>query len=142
MQCLRKKKVISRVNKLFRSVIEEELEILYDAYYEELEHFANDQKKTSIMGKTKTIHQHIHPEELKASGILNVADDFLKNGGQKFLCLMEELASQKLRFIEDDGDKEGIEESDEEEWDDVYEDEEDDGDIYDEEDDEDEVRII
>ncbi|KAJ3015251.1 Stress response protein nst1 [Thoreauomyces humboldtii] len=33
-----------------RTVIEEELEILYDAYYEELENFANDQGTKSIAG--------------------------------------------------------------------------------------------
>ena len=110
-----------------RSVIEEELEILYDAYYEELEHFANDQKK-------KTIHNS--HDDLKSSGILHVADDFLKNDGQKFLCLMEELAAQRLRVMEEEVDKEGIE-SDEEEWDDVY-DEDEDSEGYDEED-EDEV---
>lgn len=98
------------------------MEILYDAYYEELEHFANDQKK-----KTN--------DDIKSSGILHVADDFLKNDGQKFLCLMEELASQRLRVMEEEGDKEGME-SDEEDWDDVYDEDEDES--YDE-DDEDEV---
>lgn len=104
------------------------MEILYDAYYEELEHFANDQKKKSINTS----------DEIKSSGILLVADDFLKNDGQKFLCLMEELAAQRLRVMEEEGDKEGME-SDEEDWDDVYE-EDDDSDGYDE--DEDEVQIF
>ncbi len=93
------------------------MEILYDAYYEELEHFANDQKKKSN-------------EDVVKSGILHVADDFLKNDGQKFLCLMEELAAQRLRVMEEEGDKEGVE-SDEEDWDDVY----DEDDSYDEDDD-------
>jgi hypothetical protein len=39
------------VNK--RSVIEEELEILYDAYYYELESFAHDQAKMALPEKGK-----------------------------------------------------------------------------------------
>ena len=58
---------------------------------------------------------------------MTVADDFLKNGGQKFLNLMEELASRPIRQIEDENDKNAEPNSDDD-WDDVYEEEEDDDD--------------
>ena len=59
-------------------------------------------------------------------GILTVADDFLKNDGQKFLSLMEELASRRIRPIDDEDDKVAEPNSEEDEWDDVYDDEDDD----------------
>ncbi len=70
-------------------------------------------------------------------GILTVADDFLKNDGQRFLALMEELASRRLRPIENEEDlkvlneEEEEEEEDDEDWDEVYDEEyeEDDDDV-------------
>ena len=44
---------------------------------------------------------------------MNIADDFLKNDGRKFLNLMERLAERKLRQID--------EEAASEEWDEEYE---------------------
>ena len=60
-----------------------------------------------------------------------MADDFLKNDGQKFLSLMEELASRRIRPIDDEEDKNAEIHSDEEDWDDVYD--EDEEEEYDEE---------
>lgn len=70
-------------------------------------------------------------KSITSGGILTVADDFLKNDGQKFLSLMEELASRRIRPIDDEDDKNGEIQSDEEDWDDVYE--EDDEEEYDDE---------
>ncbi|KAJ3215042.1 Stress response protein nst1 [Dinochytrium kinnereticum] len=98
-----------------RTVIEEELEILYDAYYEELEHFAHDQAREG--------------------GILTVADDFLKNDGRKFLDLMEQLAERKIRLLEEEDMSTGSGGGGggNQDWDENYDDE-DDEDYDDEED--------
>jgi len=114
-----------------RTVIEEELEMLYDAYYEELEHY-EDEKAANKNSKKKDVV----PEEEEGfnfaksltvkGGILTVADDLLKNEGKKFLEMMERLAERRMRRREE----EEFEEEDEEEY---GEDEEE----FDEEDDED-----
>ena len=63
-----------------------------------------------------------------------MADDILKNDGQRFLSLMEELASRRIRPIEDEDDKYAeVPSEEDEDWDDVYDEDEDDED-YDDED--------
>jgi hypothetical protein len=57
-----------------RTAIEEELEMLYDAYYEELERYA-EKEGTLSLGTS--------------GGMLSVADDLMKNEGKKFLEMME-----------------------------------------------------
>lgn len=149
-----------------RIVIEEELEMLYNAYYDELESFSNSKNPTDIQPRknSKKLHRLeaaqktpvlvVDPIEddgdemyedisdsesvafypsssypyadyeetlsdeddsdseedeisrgikefgtsltVKPGGILTVADDFLKNDGQKFLDLMEQLAQRKM----------------------------------------------
>lgn len=107
-----------------RSVIEQELEMLYDAYYDELESYTNDLARA---GRTQTraritapvaeysnysgeqgdsqirgIQEFGSSLTVKEGGILTVADDFLKNDGKKFLDLMEQLAERKIRLLDDD----------------------------------------
>ena len=73
-----------------------------------------------------------------AGNILTVADDLLKNDGQKFLEMMEQLAERRMQR-EDQAASEVAEDSEEEEEDDGEEDGEDDEEEDDEEDDEEEV---
>jgi hypothetical protein len=75
---------------------------------------------------------------LAAGNILTVADDLLKNDGQKFLEMMEQLAERRMAREEDgalalEEDSEDDEDLDEEEEDEEEEDEDD------EDDDEEEV---
>eukprot|EP01130_Rhizamoeba_saxonica_P011925 TRINITY_DN4980_c0_g1_i1.p1 TRINITY_DN4980_c0_g1~~TRINITY_DN4980_c0_g1_i1.p1 ORF type:complete len:675 (-),score=203.95 TRINITY_DN4980_c0_g1_i1:1082-3106(-) len=65
-----------------RNAIEEELEMLYDAYYEELESYA-EKEGTLTLGLQ--------------GGMLSVADDLMKNEGKKFLEMMEKLAERRMR---------------------------------------------
>ncbi|CAG8799091.1 38236_t:CDS:2, partial [Gigaspora margarita] len=84
------------------TTIEEELETLYDAYYEELELYANQQ-------------QQFGSSTIEYRGILTVADDLLKNDRKKFLEMMERLAERRMqreektaneqRDYEEDNDK-------------------------------------
>ncbi|KAL3291650.1 stress response protein nst1 [Colletotrichum asianum] len=67
-----------------RTAIEEELEGLYDAYYEELETFAHQGEGPPLLG-----------------GILTVADDLLKNDGKRFIEMMEQLAERRMAREED-----------------------------------------
>ncbi|PRP78548.1 hypothetical protein PROFUN_13605 [Planoprotostelium fungivorum] len=103
-----------------RTVIEEELEMLYDAYYEELEHYEGDGKRK--MGETNhgPSTPHTPSEEGDESfsfaksltvkgGILTVADDLLKNEGKKFLEMMEKLAERRMRKEDEDMDMDDIE---------------------------------
>eukprot|EP01119_Soliformovum_irregulare_P010346 TRINITY_DN2541_c0_g1_i2.p1 TRINITY_DN2541_c0_g1~~TRINITY_DN2541_c0_g1_i2.p1 ORF type:complete len:982 (+),score=320.55 TRINITY_DN2541_c0_g1_i2:98-3043(+) len=85
-----------------RTVIEEELEMLYDAYYEELEHYEDERKNTSNI------------DVQDEGGILTVADDLLKNEGKKFLEMMERLAERRVRREQEDVDEETDEEYEEE----------------------------
>jgi len=87
--------------------------------------------------------------------ILTVADDLLKNDGQKFLEMMEQLAERRMQReeeaagdVEDDSDEEeeerrqrrrGGEDDDDEEDDDEDDEEDEDEDDEDDEDDEEEV---
>ena len=78
-------------------------------------------------------HAEHHPKgdefhQIRGGGFFNVGEDFLKNDGQRFLHLMEELASRKIRQIETEQDKVNEFHSDEEEWDDVYDEDEDEDD--------------
>ncbi|KNZ71902.1 Stress response protein nst1 [Termitomyces sp. J132] len=185
-----------------RNAIEEELEVLYDAYYEELEQYANYQQRYVLSGGTippppvqpPHLHPHPHPHphddeeprEVKPSrrdntghppsqkrtngirpkasdglfnlknsltvtgpgNILTVADDLLKNDGQKFLEMMEQLAERRMQReeeaaidVEDDSDEDEIRrrgEDDEEEEDEEDEEDEEEEEDEDDEDDEDE----
>ncbi|CAG8522301.1 4488_t:CDS:2, partial [Scutellospora calospora] len=92
-----------------RTAIEEELETLYDAYYEELELYANQQQQ---FGSSTIEYRSEHGSDTRKElfnfgnsltvkgGILTVADDLLKNDGKKFLEMMERLAEQEQRMEE------------------------------------------
>ncbi|KAH0833887.1 salt tolerance down-regulator-domain-containing protein [Lanmaoa asiatica] len=176
-----------------RHAIEEELEVLYDAYYEELEQYANYQQRYVNSGGTippppgsgpfpgsveldengaVIVHPHTKPthhpprsngtptltndrkppkrefddegdeddyeeEEGNPNKILTVADDLLKNDGQKFLEMMEQLAERRMQReeeaaagVEDDSDVEEDEEDVEEhEGEEEDEDEDDDEEV-------------
>ena len=63
----------------------------------------------------------MHIDFWKVGNILTVADDLLKNDGQKFLEMMEQLAERRMQREEDapaDVEDESDEEEDEEEEDD------------------------
>ncbi|CAJ0910287.1 15503_t:CDS:2, partial [Entrophospora sp. SA101] len=64
----------------------EELETLYESYYEELKSYANQQQ----FGPSAIEYRN-------EGGILTVADDFLKNGGKKFLEMMEQQRMEEGR---------------------------------------------
>ncbi|KAG2193000.1 hypothetical protein INT47_002551 [Mucor saturninus] len=141
-----------------RSAIEEELEVLYDAYYEELEQYAYRQqhnyttvirrKSTNIRPKdnedddnlsTKSNQSEELSNTLTVQGsIITVADDLLKNDGKKFLDMMERLAERKMRKEREvaESDDDDDDDNEDEEDDDDDDDEEDDDD-HDEEDDDD-----
>ncbi|ORZ14637.1 salt tolerance down-regulator-domain-containing protein, partial [Absidia repens] len=130
-----------------RTAIEDELEVLYDAYYEELEQYANHQQYYA----QRTLHGYPadEVEKLEANrlarrantgggdyfnfgnsltvkgGILTVADDLLKNDGKKFLDMMERLAERRLQRDDEVHLDQDIEYYDDEEDDDdeIYEDE-------------------
>ncbi len=72
-----------------RTVIEEELEMLYDAYYEELENYEE--------GNQAKYHIFLLFLENFRGGILSVADDLLKNEGKKFLEMMEKLVERRAQ---------------------------------------------
>ncbi|RMZ89846.1 hypothetical protein DV736_g2928, partial [Chaetothyriales sp. CBS 134916] len=74
-----------------RTAIEEELEVLYDAYYEELEQFANH--NPAIVAAPQLVGP---PRSVQAHGILTVADDLLKNDGRHFIDMMEQLAERRM----------------------------------------------
>ncbi|CAG8500897.1 5473_t:CDS:10 [Ambispora gerdemannii] len=97
-----------------RTAIEEELEILYDAYYEELERYANQQEQQNGLGNSmssmgsengsdtrRELFQFGNSLTVKG-GILTVADDLLKNDGKKFLEMMETLAEKRMQREEED----------------------------------------
>jgi hypothetical protein len=99
-----------------RTVIEEELEMLYDAYYEELENY-EEEKNQQANNKGATRKPPAKSEENEdesnfnfaksltvKGGILTVADDLLKNEGKKFLEMMERLAERRLRRKEEEDD--------------------------------------
>ncbi|RMZ71514.1 N-acetylglucosamine-phosphate mutase [Pyrenophora seminiperda CCB06] len=73
-----------------RIAIEEELEVLYDAYYEELEQYAHHQQDVGSF-----------IPEANYGGILTVADDLLKNDGKKFIEMMEQLAERRMQREEE-----------------------------------------
>ncbi|KAJ8323024.1 Stress response protein nst1 [Batrachochytrium dendrobatidis] len=131
-----------------RMVLGEELEELYDAYYNELQQFANDHNA----GTPSKQHPHhasychneddIHDENCDAEsddsgilefgtsltvkgGILTVADDFLKNDGQKFLNLMEQLSQRRLQSSNEEDEFAGMSPPNDVGYDDYNEDDED-----------------
>eukprot|EP01135_Chromosphaera_perkinsii_P009215 Nk52_evm50s1671 gene=Nk52_evmTU50s1671 len=120
-----------------RTVIEEELEMLYDAYYEELktseENRANGKgitsgKKGDSEDKTEDDPFCFSRSLTVKGGILTVADDLLKNDGRKFLDMMELFAVSRQKKTEEEGD------------DDDYDDEDDyDDDDYDDDDSDEEL---
>ncbi|RMZ85875.1 hypothetical protein DV737_g489, partial [Chaetothyriales sp. CBS 132003] len=89
-----------------RTAIEEELEVLYDAYYEELEQFANHNPDIvaapQLFGNSLTVKGLPSDPLLMAApliltdGILTVADDLLKNDGRHFIDMMEQLAERRM----------------------------------------------
>jgi hypothetical protein len=95
-----------------RVAIEEELEMLYDAYYEELERYAEREDALSIVTN---------------GGLLSVADGVMINEGKKFLEMMEKLAERRMRrqLEEENEDSSGDAEYSQDE--DDEEEEEDDG---------------
>jgi hypothetical protein len=72
-----------------RSAIEEQLELLYDAYYEELERYTNPQAALSLL------FDDSGNLTFSKGGMLSVADDLIKNEGKKFLAMMERLAERR-----------------------------------------------
>jgi hypothetical protein len=70
---------------------------------------------------------HLLIVRVRAGGILTVADDLLKNDGQKFLEMMEQLADKRIqreREAADSVENEDEDGSDEEEYDEDDEDDE------------------
>ena len=111
--------------------MEKELEVLYDAYYVELEQYANYQQRYISSGgtippppgpgplpgsvKLDTVHSTLPRHQtnynyssrgtfnsssssdfFSLGNILTVADDLLKNDGQKFLKMMEQLVERRM----------------------------------------------
>lgn len=72
-----------------RALIEEELELLYDAYYEELERYTKHNGDLSDHELFKNIGS--------SNNMINIADDLMKNEGKKFVQMMERLADRKIR---------------------------------------------
>lgn len=110
-----------------RTVIEEQLELLYDSYYEELEEGqtsseTNHNNVNNANQNTNSKEEGIcfAPGLTVKGGILTVADDLLKNEGKKFLEMMEKLAERRARQ-EEEGDDEEEEEDEEEDRDEEYE---------------------
>jgi len=84
-----------------RTVIEQELEMLYDAYYEELEHY-EERKENNVKDSNDSDFGFNFAKSLTVKGgILTVADDLLKNEGKKFLEMMERLAERRNTIKED-----------------------------------------
>ncbi|PHZ14780.1 uncharacterized protein RHIMIDRAFT_276206 [Rhizopus microsporus ATCC 52813] len=101
------------------SVIEEELEVLYDAYYEELEKYAcrqQFQQQQQQQEEEDTSSDEDMEEEsccsssdeevgikikntltVKEGNVITLADDLIKNDGRKFLEMMEKITDQKLK---------------------------------------------
>ncbi|CEJ03382.1 Putative Stress response protein NST1 [Rhizopus microsporus] len=102
------------------SVIEEELEVLYDAYYEELEKYAcrqqfqqqqqqqqeeedtssdDDMEEESCCSSSSDEEVGIKIKNtLTVKGnVITLADDLIKNDGRKFLEMMEKITDQKLK---------------------------------------------
>ncbi|KAF0450272.1 stress response protein nst1 [Gigaspora margarita] len=121
------------------TTIEEELETLYDAYYEELELYANQQQQfgsSTIEYCNDSVAEYDEEDDdygvrddylegdkrslrkyLLDGGILTVADDLLKNDRKKFLEMMERLAERRMQREE----KTANEQRDYEEDNDEYE---------------------
>ncbi|KAI9193508.1 uncharacterized protein BJ171DRAFT_525912 [Polychytrium aggregatum] len=94
-----------------RTVIEEELEFLYDAYYEELENLAKQQSSGAyplILSDLPSVDPHDPSSQfiefsnsLRArDGALTLDDDFIQNKGRCFIEIMERLTASKLREID------------------------------------------
>ncbi|CAG8553627.1 15855_t:CDS:10 [Dentiscutata erythropus] len=113
-----------------RTAIEEELETLYDAYYEELELYANQQQQ---FGSSPIEYRSEHGSDTRKElfnfgnsltvkgGILTVADDLLKNDGKKFLEMMERLAERRMQREEEAANEQRDYEEDDDEYEDDYE---------------------
>ncbi|KAG1046862.1 hypothetical protein G6F43_010669 [Rhizopus delemar] len=129
------------------SVIEEELETLYDAYYEELEKYAyrqqqqqkiiQEQETSSDEEEERNVSIRIKNTLTVKGNVITLADDLMKNDGRKFLEMMERITDQKLKRerelqSEDDDDvySEEMNEDDDELYDDDEDDDEDDDDDY------------
>ncbi|CCM06449.1 uncharacterized protein FIBRA_08713 [Fibroporia radiculosa] len=127
-----------------RNAIEEELEVLYDAYYEELEQYANYQQRYISSGGTLPPPQGPGPfpgsVELDKNGaVINPhapANAIHRTKGAVMTNGRKPAKQPESEFDEDDGDEEYEEEDDYEEEDEEEEEEEeeDDGEVEDEED--------
>jgi hypothetical protein len=117
---------LSPTSFLFRTAIEEELEILYDAYYEELEQYANHQQSNHGYGVARSLQDGY--SSLRADAALVDAYAHQIMGSKNPLDHPDEYDDD-----EDDDDDEDEEDEDDEEDDDDEEDEDYDGD-YDDED--------
>ena len=122
-----------------RVVIEDEIETLYDAYFEGLENFTlqlremDSRRQRGEKNSFSSISCTIKGEKVNTSlafkaGIMNVADSLMKNDARRFLEIMDRIAEKRLR--EDFGDDPHHDEDD-----DMYDDDylEDEDDFYDDE---------
>lgn len=113
-----------------RSAIEAELEVLYDAYYDELEQYAHRQQQnnyTTVIQCKKEINRRsitAGDEKMELTdtltvkgAVITVADDLLKNNGRKLLDMMEKLAERKLFKEREAGNLSDKEDEEEEEKD-------------------------
>ncbi|CAG8813180.1 16189_t:CDS:2, partial [Racocetra persica] len=108
------------------TAIEEELETLYDAYYEELELYANQQQQfgsSTVEYRNDSELFNFGNSLTVKGGILTVADDLLKNDGKKFLEMMERLAERRMQREEEAAMEQRDYEEDDDEYEEDYEDE-------------------
>ncbi|KZT21322.1 hypothetical protein NEOLEDRAFT_763368 [Neolentinus lepideus HHB14362 ss-1] len=125
-----------------RNAIEEELEVLYDAYYDELEQYANYQQRYVSSGGTIPPPPGPGP----FPGSVEVDKDGAFIGGPKLPQRIKNsvvpngrkaVKPPESEFDEDDGDEEEYEEEEEEEYEEEDDDDDDDDDEGDAEDDDD-----
>ncbi|KIJ34966.1 hypothetical protein M422DRAFT_34884, partial [Sphaerobolus stellatus SS14] len=131
-----------------RHAIEEELEVLYDAYYDELEQYANQQKRSVSSGGTIPPPPGPGPfpgsVELDKNGAFVGAPHHTRNAkslpnhhpphpGRKTAPVNGARKKQESEFDDEDGEEEEYEEEDYEEEDEEEEEEEEEEDIEEEE---------
>ncbi|KAI8096400.1 uncharacterized protein BX664DRAFT_355767 [Halteromyces radiatus] len=109
-----------------RTAIEDELEVLYDAYYEELEQYANHQQHTQLYGR-RSLHTYPTPEALQEGHFEGYLDENIDE---------EEDDNNHIRNgDQNDNDHEDDDDEDEDDDDDDDEEEDDDDDILEEDED-------
>lgn len=105
----------------FRTAIEEELEVLYDAYYDELEHYANYQQQYAASGGTLPPPAGPGPfpgsVELDRNGAL-IRPDHLAPAPKPQVAYQQQQRKPEyeLEHEEDEEDEEEEEEEDEDEY--------------------------